>query len=160
MIPFNFKNNEFILNRNVYDTIRKECVLHKNSEYKNEINITENTEKKDFIQNLEVIKKKSFDVISTYNNKSTKISSENSNATISILLKLYNHTNSLIDEIELTNEKLISKYNHLIKNFDKSKKISFGKNKSNEYIINDNSISPIQFYIKYNENKKKIFNNG
>ena len=78
MIPFNFKNNEFILNRNVYDTIRKECVLHKNSEYKNEINITENTEKKDFIQNLEVIKKKSFDVISTYNNKSTKISSENS----------------------------------------------------------------------------------
>ena len=57
MIPLNLKNNEFILNRNVYDTIRKDYVLHKNSEYKNEINITENTEKKDFIQNLEVIKK-------------------------------------------------------------------------------------------------------
>ena len=156
VIPLNFKNNEFILNRNVYDTIRKDYVLHKNSEYKNEINITENTEKKDFIQNLEVIKKKSMDVISTYNNKSTKISYENSNAIISILIKLYNSTNLLIDEIELTNEKLISKYNHLIKNFDKSKKISFGKNKSNEYIINDNSISPIQFYIKYNENKKKF----
>ena len=29
MIPLNFKNNEFILNRNVYDTIRKDYVLHK-----------------------------------------------------------------------------------------------------------------------------------
>ena len=155
--PHNLSNNEYYLNKNTIETIRKTQLNIKNLEYKNEINITQNTEKKEFNQNIDFMNKKAIDIIYSYNNKSTKISSDNSNIINITLLKLYNSSNLLIDEIELTSDKIISKYNHYTKTFDKSKKISFGSNISNDYIIKDNSISPIQFYIYYNESKKKFY---
>ena len=39
----------------------------------------------------------------------------------------------------------------------KQKKISFGKDNSSDYIIDDNSISSIQFYIGYNDIKKNFY---
>lgn len=156
IFPHNLTSNEYYLNKNTIETIRKTQLNIKNLEYKNEINITQNTEKKEFNQNIDFMNKKAIDIIYSYNNKSTKISSDNSNIINTILLKLYNSSNLLIDEIELTSDKIISKYNHYTKTFDKSKKISFGSNISNDYIIKDNSISPIQFYIYYNESKKKF----
>ena len=77
--PHNLSNNEYYLNKNTIETIRKTQLNIKNLEYKNEINITQNTEKKEFNQNIDFMNKKAIDIIYSYNNKSTKISSDNSN---------------------------------------------------------------------------------
>ncbi len=125
-----------------------------NSEYK----ITENTEKKDFVHDIEKFNKERLARYYNYNYLSTKISVNESKVINLILLKIYNKTNNLIDEIELNQNFISSKFKNINKNFDdKTKKISFGKDNSSDYIIDDNSISPIQFYIGYNEIKKNFY---
>ena len=125
-----------------------------NSEYK----ITENTEKKDFVHDIEKFNKERLARYYNYNYLSTKISVNESKVINLILLKIYNKTNNLIDEIELNQNFISSKFKNINKNFDdKTKKISFGKDNSSDYIIDDNSINPIQFYIGYNEIKNNFY---
>ena len=124
----------------------------------NEYKITENSEKKDFLNNIEKFNKERMARYYNYNYLSTKVSVNESKIINSILLKLYNKTNNLIDEIELNKNYISSKFNNINKNYDeKTKKISFGKDNSSDYIINDNSISSIQFYIGYNDIKKNFY---
>jgi len=124
----------------------------------NEYKITENSEKKDFLNNIEKFNKERMARYYNYNYLSTKVSVNESKIINSILLKLYNKTNNLIDEIELNKNYISSKFNNINKNYDeKTKKISFGKDNSSDYIIDDNSISSIQFYIGYNDIKKNFY---
>ena len=124
----------------------------------NEYKITENSEKKDFLNNIEKFNKERMARYYNYNYLSTKVSVNESKIINSILLKLYNKTNNLIDEIELNKNYISSKFNNINKNYDKKKKkISFGKDNSSDYIIDDNSISSIQFYIGYNDIKKNFY---
>ena len=125
-----------------------------NTEYK----ITENTEKKDFIHNIEKFNKERMARYYNYHYLSTKVSVNESKVINLILLKLYNKTNNLIDEIEVNKTFISSKFKNINKNYDdKTKKISFGKDNSSDYIIDDNSINPIQFYIGYNEIKNNFY---
>ena len=129
-----------------------------NVEDNNEYKITENSEKKDFLNDIEKFNRERMARYYNYNYLSTKINVNESKIINSILLKLYNKTNNLIDEIELNKNYISSKFNNINKNYDeKTKKISFGKDNSSDYIIDDNSISSIQFYIGYNDIKKNFY---
>ena len=72
---------------------------------------------------------------------------------------LYDNNNILLDSIEITPTSLKSNTNNITQKEDK--KFSFGKKNSCDYLLNYENISPIQFYINYNENTKKfqIFDN-
>ena len=72
-----------------------------NVEDNNEYKITENSEKKDFLNDIEKFNRERMARYYNYNYLSTKINVNESKIINSILLKLYNKTNNLIDEIEL-----------------------------------------------------------
>ena len=141
------KQCEYNISNNLYDTKRRESILIKESENKT----TNNT--KEFIKTIENLKKKAMEIYSNYKKNSNE---EFSNECVK--LKIFNISNILIDEIEITDNYIISSYNtnKTIK-FVKNKKISFGRNNLSDYIINDKSISPIQFFIYYKENNKKFY---
>ncbi len=141
------KQCEYNISNNLYDTKRRESILIKESENKT----TNNT--KEFIKTIENLKKKAMEIYSNYKKNSNE---EFSNECVK--LKIFNISNILIDEIEITDNYIISSYNtnKTIK-FVKNKKISFGRNNLSDYIINDNSLSPIQFYIYYKENNRKFY---
>ena len=93
-------------------------------------------------------------------NENNNINNNNNNlAENSITLFLYDNNNILLDSIEITPTSLKSNTNNITQKEDK--KFSFGKKNSCDYLLNYENISPIQFYINYNENTKKfqIFDN-
>jgi hypothetical protein len=93
-------------------------------------------------------------------NENNNINNNNNNLTEnSITLFLYDNNNILLDSIEITPTTLKSNTNNISQKEDK--KFSFGKKNSCDYLLNYENISPIQFYINYNENTKKfqIFDN-
>jgi hypothetical protein len=145
------KQCEYNISNNLYDTKRRESILIKDFENKT----TNNT--KEFIKNIEKyenFKKKAIELYSNYN----KNSNEEYFSDECIKLKIFNFSNILIDEIEITENYIKSAYNTNNKiKFGKNKKISFGSNNLSDYIINDNSLSPIQFYIYYKENNRKFY---
>ena len=125
------------------------------NENKTEINITETNERKELLQNIEKYNKERMARYYKYNTGLSIIEPKNNNNLI--ILKLYNKSNLLVDEIEIDENWVNSKLKNIKLPFNKNKNISFGKNNSSDYIIEDNSISPIQFYINYNENKKQYY---
>ena len=94
-------------------------------------------------------------------NENNNINNNNNNNLTenSITLFLYDNNNILLDSIEITPTSLKSNTNNITQKEDK--KFSFGKKNSCDYLLNYENISPIQFYINYNENTKKfqIFDN-
>ena len=93
-------------------------------------------------------------------NENNNINNNNNNlGENSITLFLYDNNNILLDSIEITPTSLKSNTNNITQKEDK--KFSFGKKNSCDYLLNYENISPIQFYINYNENTKKfqIFDN-
>ena len=94
-------------------------------------------------------------------NENNNINNNNNNNLVenSITLFLYDNNNILLDSIEITPTSLKSNTNNITQKEDK--KFSFGKKNSCDYLLNYENISPIQFYINYNENTKKfqIFDN-
>ena len=93
-------------------------------------------------------------------NENNNINNNNNNlAENSITLFLYDNNNILLDSIEITPTTLKSNTNNISQKEDK--KFSFGKKNTCDYLLNYENISPIQFYINYNENTKKfqIFDN-
>ena len=156
--PKHKQNTVFLIQADSKISEKQESLILKESEIKNDLKNTALTEKKEFIQNFEKKNKERMARYSNYNNFSTKISLNESKVLInSILLKLHDSSNSLIDEIVITENSIISKYKQKNNNYEKGSKISFGREQNCDYIINDNSISPIQFYINYNEIKKKFY---
>lgn len=156
--PKHKQNTIFLIQADSKMSEKQESLILKESEIKNDLKNTALTEKKEFIQNFEKKNKERMARYSNYNNFSTKISLNESKVLInSILLKLHDSSNSLIDEIVITENSIISKYKQKNNNYEKGSKISFGRDQNCDYIINDNSISPIQFYINYNEIKKKFY---
>ena len=93
-------------------------------------------------------------------NENNNINNNNNNlGENSITLFLYDNNNILLDSIEITPTSLKSNTNNITQKEDK--KFSFGKKNTCDYLLNYENISPIQFYINYNENTKKfqIFDN-
>ena len=149
----NNKKCEYTINNNIFsDTKRIDLLNLNNIDNKT----TTDTYKKELVKNIEEFNKEAMQLYSNYNNKDN-----NNKETLLkekedyVKLKIYNSSNILFDEIIITKNSIISKYN--IKKYDKCKKFSFGKDIANDYRLNDNSITQIQFYIYYNENKKKFY---
>ena len=97
---------------------------------------------------------------STEKNDNNIINNNNNNlGENSITIFLYDNNNILLDSIEITPTTLKSNTNNISQKEDK--KFSFGKKNTCDYLLNYENISPIQFYINYNENTKKfqIFDN-
>lgn len=156
--PKHNQNTVFLLYGDSKVSEKQESIILKENEMKNDLKNTSLTEKKEFLQNFEKKNKERMARYSNYNNFSTKISLNESKVLInSILLKLYDSSNILIDEIGITENSIISKYKQINNSYEKGSTISFGRDQNCDYIINDNSISPIQFYINYNEVKKKFY---
>ena len=156
--PKQNQNTIFLLYGDSKVSEKQESIILKENEMKNDLKNTALTEKKEFLQNFEKKNKERMARYSNYNNFSTKISLNESKSLInSILFKLYDSSNILIDEIRITENSIISKYKQLNINYERGSTISFGRDQNCDYIINDNSISPIQFFINYNEDKKKFY---
>ena len=156
--PKQNQNTIFLLYGDSKVSEKQESLILKESEIKNDLKNTALTEKKEFLQNFEKNNKERMARYSNYNNFSTKISLNESKSLInSILFKLYDSSNILIDEIRITENSIISKYKQLNINYERGSTISFGRDQNCDYIINDNSISPIQFFINHNEDKKKFY---
>ncbi len=154
--PKNSKNTIFYLCGNGNIINRHDAISLKENGIKNDSKITTLTDKKEFVLNIEKFNKERMARYSNYN-FSTKISMNDTKNNNSILFKLYDNLNVLIDEIEITENLILSKYKHTNKSYGRNDKISFGKDLKCDYIIDNNSISPIQFYVYYNEIKKKFF---
>ena len=156
--PKQNQNTVFLLYGDSKVSEKQESIILKENEMKNDLKNTALTEKKEFLQNFEKKNKERMARYSNYNNFSTKISLNESKVLMnSILFKLYDSSNILIDEIGITENSIISKYKQTNINYERGSTISFGRDQNCDYIINDNSISPIQFYINYNEVKKKFY---
>ena len=91
---------------------------------------------------------------STEKNDNNIINNNNNLGENSITIFLYDNNNILLDSIEITPTTLKSNTNNILQKEDK--KFSFGKKNTCDYLLNYENISPIQFYINYNEKAKKF----
>ena len=109
------------------------------------------TNEKNNLNNSHLSNKKT----STEKNDNNIINNNNNNlGENSITIFLYDNNNILLDSIEITPTTLKSNTNNILQKEDK--KFSFGKKNTCDYLLNYENISPIQFYINYNEKAKKF----
>jgi len=149
IVPDNLEDINNI-NNNDNNTNLNQQKIHienlKNSIKTNDKNILNNSH----LSNKKTSTEKNDNIINNINNNL----GENS-----ITMFLYDNNNILLDSIEITPTSLKSNSNNILSKEDK--KFSFGKKNSCDYLLNYENISPIQFYINYNEQTKKfkIFDN-